>query len=181
MRCASCSWAHSSGSAHDTSSRFLLIPRIATPLDVAEIVRVTNAAYVVESFFINGTRTDEDEVGCLIALPQSTFLVIDDPETPGRLRASVHARIDGGTGYFAMLAVDPPHQGTGLARHLIQVIEDHCRRAGCSRLDFDIINLRTELPAFYARFGFVQVGTAEMGDRHKLKQPCYRLTMSKSL
>jgi hypothetical protein len=37
-------------------------PRIATPLDVAEVVRVTNAAYVVESFFITGTRTDEDEV-----------------------------------------------------------------------------------------------------------------------
>ena len=47
--------------------------------------------------------------------------------------------------------------------------------------DFAIINLRTELPAFYARFGFVQVGTAEMGDQHKLKQPCYRLSMSKPL
>ena len=155
--------------------------RIATPLDVAEIVRVTNAAYVVESFFINGTRTEEDEVRRLIAQPQSTFVVVDDPETSGRLRASVHVQIEGDTGYFAMLAVDPPHQGTGLARHLIQVIEDHCRRAGCSRLDFDIINLRTELPAFYARFGFVQVGTAEMGDQHKLRQPCHRLTMSKSL
>jgi len=155
--------------------------RMATPLDVAEIVRVTNAAYVVESFFINGTRTEEDEVRRLIAQPQSTFVVVDDPETSGRLRASVHVQIEGDTGYFAMLAVDPPHQGTGLARHLIQVIEDHCRRAGCSRLDFDIINLRTELPAFYARFGFVQVGTAEMGDQHKLRQPCHRLTMSKSL
>ena len=55
-----------------------------------------------------------------------------------------------------MLAVDPPHQGTGLASLLIRIIEDHCRRAGCTRLDLDIINLRTELPAFYARFGFVQ-------------------------
>ena len=159
----------------------MLIPRIATLLDVAEIVRVTNAAYVVESFFIKGTRTDEDEVRRLIAQPQSAFLVVDDPGAPGRLRASVHVEIDGRTGYFAMLAVDPPHQGTGLARLLIQIIEDHCRRAGCTRLDFDIINLRTELPAFYARFGFVQVGTAEMGDQHKLKQPCYRLSMSKPL
>lgn len=158
-----------------------MLPRIATTGDVAEIVRVTNAAYVVESFFITGTRTDEDEVRRLIAQPQSWFLVVDDPGTPGRLRASVHVEIDGRAGYFAMLAVDPPHQGTGLARLLIQIIEDHCRRAGCTRLDFDIINLRTELPAFYARFGFVQVGTAEMGDQHKLKQPCYRLSMSKPL
>lgn len=158
-----------------------MLPRIATPRDVAEVVRVTNAAYVVESFFIKGTRTDEDEVRRLIAQPQSSFVVVDDPEAPGRLRASVHVEIDGRTGYFAMLAVDPPHQGTGLARLLIQIIEDHCRRAGCTRLDFDIINLRTELPAFYARFGFVQVGTAEMGDQHKLMQPCYRLSMSKPL
>jgi GNAT superfamily N-acetyltransferase len=130
---------------------------------------------------LKGTRTDEGEVRRLIAQPQSSFLVVDDPGRPGRLRASVHVEIDGGTGYFAMLAVDPPHQGTGLARVLIQIIEDHCRRAGCTRLALDIINLRTELPAFYARFGFVQVGTAQMGDQHKLKQPCYRLSMSKPL
>jgi len=154
---------------------------VATPLDVAEIVRVTNAAYVVESFFIKGTRTDDDEVRRLIAQPRSAFFVVDDPVKPGQLQASVHVEIDGGAGYFAMLAVDPPHQGSGLARRLIQVVEDHCRQAGCVRLDFDIINLRSELPAFYARFSFVQVGTAAMGDRHKLKQPCHRISMSKPL
>ena len=94
---------------------------------------MTNAAYVVESFFINGTRTDQDEGSRLIA------------------------------------------------RRLIQVVEDHCRAAGCTRLDFDMINLREELPASYAKFGFLQVGTAEMGDRHKLTQPCCRIQMSKPL
>ena len=154
---------------------------MAAPADVPEIVRVTNDAYVVESFFIDGTRTDEDEVRRLIAQPQSVFFVVDDAAMAGRLRASVYAEIIGTAGYFAMLAVDPSHQGTGLARRLIQRVEHHCRAAGCTRLDFDMINLRTELPAFYERFSFVQVGTAEMGDRHKLKQPCYRITMSKPL
>lgn len=156
-------------------------PRLATPLDVAEIVRVTNAAYVVESFFIKGTRTDVDEVRRLIAQPQSAFFVIDDPERARQLRASVHVETNGDAAYFAMLAVDPLHQRMGLARLLLQVVEDHCRQAGCARLEFDIINLRTELPAFYARFGFLQVGTAAMGDRHKLKQPCHRISMSKPL
>jgi GNAT superfamily N-acetyltransferase len=158
----------------------LVSSRIATLADVAEIVRVTNAAYVVESFFIEGTRTDEDEVGRLIAQTQSVFLVVDD-DKGGRLLASVHLEVSGDAGYFAMLAVDPPHQGTGLARHLIQAVEEHCRAAGCTRLEFDMINLRTELPAFYERFGFVQIATAEMGDRHKLKQPCYRVKMSKPI
>jgi GNAT superfamily N-acetyltransferase len=150
----------------------VLPARVASPCDVPEIVRVTNAAYVVESFFITGTRTDDDEVRRLIAQPQSAFFVVDDPARAGRLRASVYVETVGGAGYFAMLAVDPPHQGSGLARLLMHVIEDHCRAAGCSRIDFDMTNLREELPAFYAKFGFVQVGTAEMGDRHKLTQPC---------
>lgn len=159
----------------------MVLPRVASPPDVPEIVRVTNAAYVVESFFISGTRTDDDEVRRLIAQPQSAFFVVDDPARAGRLQASVYLETIGDAGYFAMLAVDPPHQGTGLARRLIQVVEDHCRAAGCTRLDFDMINLRGELPAFYAKFGFVQVGTAEMGDRHKLTQACYRIQMSKPL
>jgi GNAT superfamily N-acetyltransferase len=157
------------------------MPRLAAPRDVPEVVRVTNAAYVVESFFIEGTRTDQDEVSRLIAQPQSAFFVVDDPASPGRLRASVYVETNGAAGYFAMLAVDPPYQRTGLARRLIQTAEDHCRGAGCTRLEFDMINLRAELPAFYQRFGFVQVGTAEMGDRHKLTQPCYRITMSKPI
>lgn len=155
--------------------------RLAGPDDVAEVVRVTNLAYVVEQFFIDGERTDEAEARALLAQPQSAFLVIDDPAGPGRLHASVYTETRGDRGYFAMLAVDPARQGTGLARRLIQAVEDHCRAAGCSHLDFDVINLRTELPAFYARFGFVQVGTTEMGDRHKLKRECHRIKMSKPL
>jgi GNAT superfamily N-acetyltransferase len=157
------------------------VARIARPADVPEVLRVTNLAYVVEQFFIDGERTDEAEVRALMGQPNSAFLVIDDPDIPGRLRVSVHTEVHGDRGYFAMLAVDPAHQGTGLARRLIQAIEEHCRAAGCTRLDFDMINLRTELPAFYARFGFVQIGAAEMGDRHKLKQPCHRITMSKAI
>ncbi len=155
--------------------------RVAGPDDVAEVVRVTNLAYVVEQFFIDGERTDAVEVQALMAQPQSAFLVIDDPSESGRLHASVYTETLGDRGYFAMLAVDPARQGTGLARRLIQSVEEHCRRAGCRHLDFDMINLRAELPAFYARFGFAQVGTAEMGDQHKLKLACHRIKMSKPL
>ena len=155
--------------------------RRATTDDVHAVVDVTNRAYVVEQFFIDGERTDETEVRALVAQPHAAFLVIDDADAPGRLRASVYVEVLGDRGYFAMLAVEPAHQGTGLARRLIQAVEEHCRAAGCRHLDFDMINLRAELPAFYARFGFEQIGTAEMGDRHKLKQECHRVKMSKAL
>ena len=155
--------------------------RRAQPDDMSEIVRVTNLAYIVESFFIDGERTHEAEVRALMAQPQSAFLVIDDPAVDGRLLASVYVETRDDRGYFAMLAVDPVHQRTGLARRLLQAVEEHCRARGCRHLDFDMINLRTELPAFYARFGFEQIGTAEMGDRHKLLRECYRIKMSKPL
>jgi GNAT superfamily N-acetyltransferase len=116
-----------------------------------------------------------------MAQPHSAFLVVDDPDVTGRLRGSVYVETRGDRGYFAMLAVDPAHQGTGLGRRLLGAVEDHCRAAGCRHLDLDMINLREELPAFYARFGFVQVGTLEMGDGHKLLRECYRIRMSKPL
>lgn len=156
-------------------------PREATSADVTELVRVINAAYVVEEFFIDGTRTDEVEVRALLAQRESAFIVVDDDAAPGRLKAAVYVETRGDRGYFAMLAVDPPLQGSGLARRLLLSVEEHCRRSGCHSLDFDMINLRTELPAFYAKFGFTQIGTAQMGDRHKLKRECYRIKMSKAI
>jgi GNAT superfamily N-acetyltransferase len=155
--------------------------RLATRSDLSEILRVTNRAYVVEKFFIDGERTHSEEVAALMAQRDAAFLVIEDPVDRTRLRASVFAETRRDRGHFAMLAVDPDHQGQGLARQLIEAVEEYCRVRGCRHLDLDMVNLRTELSAFYAHFGFSVVGTMEMGERHTLKRPCHRIKMSKDL
>jgi GNAT superfamily N-acetyltransferase len=157
-------------------------PRVALPDDIPALVAVTNLAYRVEEFFIIGTRTTEAEARARMSRAGSWFLVVDHPDEKGRIAGSVYMDIAGGRGHFAMLAVDPAHQGTGLARVLIEAVEERCRAAGCRSLDLDVVNLRTELPAFYARFGFVPTGETEpLHDQEKLKIPAHVVKMRKEI
>jgi GNAT superfamily N-acetyltransferase len=154
-------------------------PRVAVPGDVPSLVDVINRAYVVEEFFITGTRTTEAQARELMAQPDVRFLVIDSPA--GGIAASVCMKINGDRGYFSMLAVDPAYQGHGLARRLIEAVESACRAAGCHHLDIEVINLRTELPALYAKFGFTPHGTAPITDQHKLLLDAHAIEMTKPL
>ncbi len=155
-------------------------PRIALPDDIPALVDVTNRAYVVEQFFIRGTRTTEADARALMANPAAKFLVVDDPGDGG-IVASVFMELRGDRGYFAMLAVAPERQGQGLGRRLIEAVETECRLAGCRFLDIEVIDLRTELPPFYARLGFTTHGTAPFKDVHKLTREAQAVLMTKPL
>ncbi len=155
-------------------------PRLALPSDIPALARVINAAYKVEEFFLNAPRTTEAELKAKLDSPSSVFLVLDGRE-PGTLAGAVHVELRGERGYFGLLSVDPARQGEGLARVLIEGAEAHCRRAGCVALDIDVVNLRTELPAFYARFGLLPVGTAPFPAHEKLSRPVHLIVMTKSL
>jgi GNAT superfamily N-acetyltransferase len=154
--------------------------RLATPEDIPELVRVINAAYVVEEFFLAGRRTSEREAREKLALPGSDFLVIDG-RAAGTLAGAVYVELRGSHGYFGLLAADPAHQGEGLGRALVEAAEAHFRAAGCTVLDIDVVNLRLELPAFYTKFGFREVGTAPFPGTEKLKRPAHLVVMSKPL
>ena len=152
--------------------------RIAAATDIPEIVRVTNAAYRVEDFFIDGNRTNPEEVAQKMAAQGSLFLVID---AEGRgLCASVFVEQRGERGYFGMLSVDPAHQKKGLSRALIDAIETHFRALRCVALDIDVVELREELPAFYARLGFTRTGTAPFLNPHR-KRDTQLITMTRPL
>jgi GNAT superfamily N-acetyltransferase len=153
-------------------------PRRAGPKDVPEIVRVVNRAYRVEDFFVTGDRTDQRDIAERMSNPDACFLVIDDGSC---LDASVYVEVRGKRGYFGLLAVDPERQGGGLARALIAAVEDHCRAAGCQDLDMDIVDLREELPAFYAKLGFTAVATTPFPHPVKLKREAKLVLMTKSL
>jgi hypothetical protein len=48
-------------------------------------------------------------------------------------------------------------------------------------MDIYIINLRTELPPFYRRRGYVETGTLPLPPEIETSQPCHFITMAKGL
>ena len=154
--------------------------RYATSNDIAELVRVINNAYRVEDFFVDGDRTNADDVRSRMETPDACFIVIDSPGTIS-LAAGVWVEVHEARGHFAVLSVDPAFQGKGLARVLIDAVEAHCRDFGCEWLDIEVVNLREELPPFYARFGFKPNGTAVFTDTGKLKRSAHLDLMTKPL
>jgi GNAT superfamily N-acetyltransferase len=170
--------------------------RSATSGDVPALVLLINRAYQVEKFFVVGERTSDAEIRERMARPGAAFLVIDafaadahphrDTDQTSRgaeaaLAGAVFVQVKGDRGYLAMLSVDPARQRRGLGRVLMAAAERHCRSGGCRFLDLDIVNVREELPAFYARFGYAPFDTAPFHDPAKLTRPAHLVLMTKPL
>jgi ribosomal protein S18 acetylase RimI-like enzyme len=155
--------------------------RVATLADAPAVARVINRAYRVEDFFIRGDRTNEAEVRMRLSTPDAGFLVIPSSDAAGELAAAVYFEVRGARGYFAMLSVDPAYQKRGFGRLLTGAVEAQCRARGCTCLDIEVVNLREELPAFYARLGFIADRVAPFPDPAKLTRDAHLVLMSKPL
>ncbi|HJW33265.1 MAG TPA: GNAT family N-acetyltransferase [Holophagaceae bacterium] len=149
------------------------------PTDISEIVRVTNLAYAVEAFCIQGQRTDADDVTDRMAA--GTFLVVDDPAHPGQLLGLVYLALTSDRGYLGTLAVDPAHQGSGISRRLVEAVETRCREACVRFLDLTVVNLRKELFPFYRKLGFAPNAVLPFPRPAKLIRPCHLVQMTKAL
>jgi GNAT superfamily N-acetyltransferase len=149
---------------------------LATAADVPDLVRVINAAYEVEKFFVAGDRTDVETVNRLMA--KGAFLLARD--AAGAVSGCMYIELRGERCYFGMLSVDPARQGTGLGRRLVEDAEQYARDHGCRFMDIRVVNLRTELPPFYRKLGYEELGTEPVDDPRAL-QPFHFILMSKSL
>ena len=154
--------------------------REATSEDIPELVRIINAAFRVEDFFVNGDRTNRVDIAKRMSDPAVQFLVVEAPDSTG-LAAGVQVDVHEQRGHFAMLAVDPEFQGRGLSRVLMNAVEEYCLAAGCEDLDIEIVNLREELPAFYVAMGFAPLDTAPFPDTSKLRREAHLVRMTKRL
>jgi GNAT superfamily N-acetyltransferase len=80
-----------------------------------------------------------------------------------------------------LLGVDPPRQGAGLGRRLMDAAEHYFREAGCRAVDLRIVSARIPLPAFYRHLGYVETGAAPFPPDAPAKVPCHFILMSKLL
>lgn len=148
--------------------------RLATAPDASAIAALINAAFEVERFFVEGSRTSVDEI--LEYMRKGTFLVA---EGGGRMTGCVYFETQGERGYFGLLAVEPKEKGKGLGPTLVAEVEEKLRRAGCQAVDIRVVDLRTELIPFYRRLGYEETGTEPFPT--PTKRPCHFIRMSKTL
>lgn len=151
--------------------------RIATAADAAKITSVINSAFrVAEGFFIDGRRISEAEVKQHLA--KGAFLLT---ESGDKLMGCVYVELRGERSYLGLLSVDPASQQSGLGSFLMNAAENYCRERGSRMMEIYIVNLRTELPPFYQRRGYVETGTTPFPEDIETKMPCHFINMSKTL
>jgi GNAT superfamily N-acetyltransferase len=153
-----------------------LVFRVANSSDVDSVVSLVNTAFEVERFFIDGdrvSRTDVEE-----RLISGKFLLAEDG---GLALGCVWIKRRGERAYVGLLSVNPSRQGTGLGTRLMRAAEEFARENGCRFMDLQIVNVRTELPGFYRRLGYVETGIASFSAAVASKLPCHFVNMSKPL
>jgi GNAT superfamily N-acetyltransferase len=150
--------------------------RSASRGDIPALVRLINAAFLVEQFVFDGDRINAEETQAF--MDSGLFLIAEDANG---FAGCVYMEIRKNRGYLGLLAVDPPRQGTGLGRKLVAAAEDYFRAAGCCAVDLRVISQRTPLPPFYRRLGYVEIGTAPFSPSLETKVAGYYIVMSKAL
>ncbi len=111
-------------------------------------------------------------------MQKGKFLIAEDSSG---LIGCVYVEVRGEHGYLGLLGVDPPRQGSGLGRRLMDAAESFFREAGCRAIDLRIASARTPLPAFYRHLGYVESGTAPFPSDVPVKVPCHYILMSKAI
>jgi len=157
-----------------TTSQYVM--REATEDDLSAIVPLINRAFAIESFCISGDRINPEQVRQM--MKDGKFLLLSEGAV---VVACVFVKVTGERGYLGTLSVDPARQRSGLGRRVMREAEDYFRAAGCKVVDIRIINLRTELPAIYRKFGFVETGTQSAEVIKNATRPIHFITMSKKL
>jgi len=146
---------------------------VAEAHEALELLRVTNAAYQVEKFFIDTDRLDPKRLAALLS--KGVFLVTD------AMTGCVYVELRGDRAYFGPLSVDPERQGLGTGKLLVRSAEDYARAHGCRHMDLRIVNLRNELPAFYRKLGYAETGTEPFPENEPTRLPCHLICMTKQL
>jgi N-acetylglutamate synthase-like GNAT family acetyltransferase len=150
--------------------------RHATAADASNVAALVTLAYRVEAFFVDGDRTDENDVRK--RLERGEFLMLEEQ---GALVGCVYVEARRAIGYFGMLSIEPRRQGEGHGARLVGAAEQWCARKGCTAVEIEVVDLRTELPPFYRKLGYAEQGTRPFPDPERCKLPCHFIVMRKAL
>ena len=110
-----------------------------------------------EADLLDGDRTDIATLEAIVADPTQRLILAEQEGVP--VGCVNIADKGGGVAYLGLLCVDPSLQAAGLGRELLAAGEDMAQEAfGARRIEMTVIDLRTELIAYYERRGYVPTG-----------------------
>jgi ribosomal protein S18 acetylase RimI-like enzyme len=116
-----------------------LEPDVAEDLALAPaVVDVVNRAYAhteVGLFATKIDRTDIDDVRTSISRRETAGALLES-EVVGSVRARA---LDGRTGWFGVLGVDPAVHGRGVGEALVRFAEDDAARAGRGAMQLEVL------------------------------------------
>jgi GNAT superfamily N-acetyltransferase len=141
-----------------------------------DVVRLINAAFIVERVVLDGDRTNPENVRAL--MNTGAFLLAEDAVG---LVGCVYVERRGERSYVGLLSVDPQRQSMGFGRQLVAAAEDYAREIGCRAIDLRIVSARAELLPFYRRLGYIENGTAPFPADVQTKVPSHFILMTKPL
>ena len=153
-----------------------------TPALVALIERAyrspeTAGSWSSEAHLLKGPRTSNDEISALIAREDSRFLIAEregklvgccllqglsrpfpsDPPYPDSAPLARQKSVN--AAYFGMFAINPDAHGAGLGKTIIAEAERRVQDLwDCNQMVMTVINVRTELIAWYERRGYRLTG-----------------------
>src|SRR5271170_2267393 len=102
--------------------------------DAPALVRLINAAFQVERFFLGCDRLNLAEVRS--RMKRGEFLLLEDA---GGLVGCVYAELRGERGYIGLLSVEPERQKSGLGRVLMNAAEEYFREHGCRMAELRVV------------------------------------------
>lgn len=137
----------------------------ATLEDVPQLEALVNKAYrgesatrgwTSEAHLLDGTRIDAATLAEYIADSNSVILKFCDDK--GNIVGCVHLQLKETVVYLGMLSVDPNQQDRGIGKHLLKQAEFYASDHGRFKMQITVLDTRTELIAWYQRYGYKQTG-----------------------
>ena len=144
--------------------------RTAAPTDVKPLLSLIASAYrgdesrkgwTTEADILTGDRIDAAGLLAKISEPNYVMLLATDDASSGALIACCELQLtrEDGIAYFGLFAVDPRRQSGGLGTRMLQIAESYAReRLGMRRLEMQVLGMRGDLIAWYARRGYKATG-----------------------
>jgi ribosomal protein S18 acetylase RimI-like enzyme len=135
------------------------VPALHVLVESAYRGEASRAGWTTEADFLEGQRTDVDELTSLVRGPATRLLLAHD----GRdLVGCVLLREEQGCAYLGMLSVRPNLQSSGVGRALLDEAERVARvDLGRHEMRMRVISLRDSLIAWYERRGYARSGERE--------------------